>query len=57
MENLAPSVRPVSPAAIAVEATVTPDGLAKRFFALTMLGIVVYVSAILWLMSMSSGSN
>jgi len=48
--------RPTNPApAISIDATVTADGLAKRFFVLTMIGIVVYVSAILMLMS--SGSS
>lgn len=43
--------------AIVAEPPVTADGLAKRFFVLTMIGIVVYISAIMFLMSMSSGSN
>jgi hypothetical protein len=57
MDDLAHNVRPSHPAAAAaaVDATATAEGLAKRFFVLTMLGIIVYVSAILMLMS--SGSN
>ena len=36
--------------AIAHEAAPHAEGLAVRFFVLTMIGIVVYISAILWLM-------
>lgn len=57
MDTLTPSLRPTNPAAarVAVEAPPSAEGLAKRFFVLTMLGIAVYVSAIIWLMS--SGAN
>lgn len=56
MDIIDTSTRSTIPArAIAAEPPVTADGLAKRFFVLTMIGIAVYISAILFLMS--SGSN
>lgn len=53
MDTLNPTLRPTHPvpAGISIDATATADGLAKRFFVLTMIGIVVYVSAILLLLS------
>jgi hypothetical protein len=47
-------VKPVaghSSAAVAHPDDTTPEGLAMRFFVLTMAGVVLYISAILWLLS------